>query len=196
MTVAKSQFEKNLESINILGGLYDYFSDQLKAIDLSELLRAQYVMLVSALDHYVHTRVREGLLNIFYDNSKISPNITISLKIVKLLLQEQNEDEQRRILDAEVRNILSKDSYQSSRNIENAFGLIEIKKIWSSIAPNFGKTVEEIKNTLNLVVTRRNKIAHESDINTITGNKEHIDKKTISETISFIKTLINEFDKL
>jgi len=196
MTAAKHQFEKNLESINILGGLYDYFSDQLKAIDLSELLRAQYVMLVSALDHYVHTRVREGLLDIFYDNSKISPNITISLKIVKLLLQEQNENEQRRILDAEVRDILSKDSYQSSRSIENAFGLIEIRKIWTNIAPGFGKAADDLINTLNLIVNRRNKIAHESDINSSTGNKEYIDKNIISDTVNFIKTLINEFDKL
>jgi hypothetical protein len=196
MTVAKHQFEKNLESINMLGGLYDYFSDQLKAVDLSELLRAQYVMLVSALDHYVHTRVREGLLDIFYDSTKSSPNIDIPLRIVKLLLQEQNEQEQRRILDAEVRDILSKNSYQSSRNIENAFGLIEIKKIWSSIAQGFGKPAEDIVNILNLVVTRRNKIAHESDINSTTGDKEYIDKNIVSDTVIFIKTLISEFDKL
>jgi len=196
MTAAKFQFEKNLETINVLGGLYDYFSGQLKAIDLSELLRAQYIMLVSALDHYVHTRVREGLLDIFYDNTKSSPKISISSKIVKLLLQEQDEYEQRRILDAEVRNILSKDSYQSTRSIENAFGLIEIKKIWSSIASGFGKSAEDIINTLNLIVTRRNKIAHESDINPTTGNKEYIDKNIVSDTIIFIKTLICEFDKL
>jgi hypothetical protein len=196
MTVAKHQFEKNLESINQLGVLYDYFFSQLKAFDLSELLRAQYVMLVSALDYYIHTRVREGLLDTFYDNSKTSPNINISLKIVKLLLQEQNEDEQRCILDAEVENILSKDSYQSSRNIENAFGLIKIKKIWSNIARNIGKTSDDLKNTLNLIVNRRNKIAHEADINSTTGNKEYIDKNMVSDTIHFIETLINEFDKL
>ena len=196
MTVARHHFEKNLESINILGGLYDYLSPQLKAVDLSELLRAQYVMIVSALDHYVHTRVREDLLDIFYDNTKTSPNISISLKIVKLLLQEQNKDEQRRILDAEIRNILSKDSYQSSRNIENAFGLIEIKKIWSSIAVNFGMSADDLVKTLNLIVTRRNKIAHESDINSTTGDKEYIDTNTVSETINFIKALINEFEKL
>jgi hypothetical protein len=196
MMTAKNIFDNNVKSINELGALYDYFCPQLPAIDLTELLRAQYVMIVSALDYYIHNRVREGLLNIFYDDSKDTPGINIPLRTMKILLHETNRDVQKRILDAEVKNILSKDTYQSSRNIEGALGLIEIKKIWSKIAKNANYSTDDITKRLNLIVMRRNKIAHESDINSITGDKELIDKKTVSETIDFIQMLIDEFEKL
>jgi hypothetical protein len=196
MTTAKRLFENNLSNIEVISVLYDYFLIHLPAIDLTELLRAQYVMIVSAFDYYIHNLVRENILDIFYDASKKIPNIKISLNIVNVLLQESNKDEQRRILDTEVKNILSRYSYQSSINVENAMGLIGVRKIWSKIASNLNQSSEDIKNRLNLIVNRRNKIAHESDINFITGAKECIDKAIVIDTIDFLKRLVNEIDRL
>jgi hypothetical protein len=49
---------------------------------------------------------------------------------------------------------------------------------------------------LNLIVNRRNKITHESDINFLNGTKEYIDKSIVMDTIDFLKGLVNEIDGL
>ena len=47
------QFRENIERVQALGGLHQAFGTvTTAAIDLTDLLRAQIVMLVSALDHY------------------------------------------------------------------------------------------------------------------------------------------------
>jgi hypothetical protein len=152
--------------------LYDYFIIHLPAVDLTELLRAQYVMIVSAFDFHIHNLVRESILTNFYDKPEKNPNIKISLNVVNILLQESDKDEQRRILDN------------------------EIKKIWSKISSNLNQLPEDIKKRLNLIVNRRNKIAHESDINFLSGTKEYIDKTIVIDTINFLKGLVNEIDNL
>jgi hypothetical protein len=196
MTTAKRLFKDNLASIEVIGSLYDYFIIHLPAVDLTELLRAQYVMIVSAFDYYIHNLVRENILTNFYDRPEKSPNIKISLNVVNIILQEPDRDEQKRILDNEIRNALSKYSYQSPINIENAMGLIGVKKIWSKIAPNLNQSPEDIKRRLSLIVNRRNKIAHESDINFLYGTKEYIDRTIVADIIDFLRKLVNEIDNL
>ena len=55
------QFRENIERVQSLGGLYNVLSQQATAaLDLTDLLRSQIVMVVSALDHYVHEITRVG----------------------------------------------------------------------------------------------------------------------------------------
>ena len=50
---------------------------------------------------------------------------------------------------------------------------------------------DEIKTKLNLIVRRRNQIAHESDYNPTTGVQRDINKNELNTTKSFICLLIN-----
>lgn len=58
-----------------------------------------------------------------------------------------------------------KDSFQSPRSIEFAFSIFKIDYIWSRIGSKLDRNADDIKNTLALIVKRRNKIAYESDWN-------------------------------
>ena len=50
------QFRDDIERVQTLGALYDILSQQItSALDLTDLLRSQIVMVVSALDHYIAT---------------------------------------------------------------------------------------------------------------------------------------------
>jgi hypothetical protein len=196
MTAAKTIYKKNIEDVSILTSIYDYLRPNVAAFDISELLRSEYVLCISALDRYVHHRVREGLVNAFHDITMDPGNTRISLKIVRLLLNENDLIERERILDAELQNILSRDSYQSPTSIESAFCLINVNKIWSKISPGFGKPADDIKNELALIINRRNKIAHESDVNFATGLKEYIDRPMLQDTKYFINKLVDELEYL
>ena len=60
------QFRDDIERVRTLGGLYDILSQQTtSALDLTDLLRSQIVMVVSAMDHYVHEITRVGMLEVY-----------------------------------------------------------------------------------------------------------------------------------
>jgi len=56
------QFCDDIERVQTLGALYDILSQQItSALDLTDLLRSQIVMVVSALDHYQRTNNHNNL---------------------------------------------------------------------------------------------------------------------------------------
>jgi hypothetical protein len=61
-----SQCRQNMIYVRNLGGIHAALvSLTTPAVDASDLLRAQYVLGVSALDHYVHELTRVGMISIF-----------------------------------------------------------------------------------------------------------------------------------
>jgi hypothetical protein len=66
MHEAIKNFQANIERVRALGGLYTALSNlTTSALDATDLLRAQIVMAVSALDHYIHEITRMGMLEVF-----------------------------------------------------------------------------------------------------------------------------------
>ncbi len=66
MHSAIQQFRSNIERVHALGGLYDALSRlTTPAVDSTDILRAQIVLAVSALDHYIHELTRLGMLEVF-----------------------------------------------------------------------------------------------------------------------------------
>lgn len=67
MQAAISQFRANLERVRNLGAIYKTFRIQTtEVLDLSDILRAQLVMAVSAFDQYIHEIVRLGMLEAYH----------------------------------------------------------------------------------------------------------------------------------
>src|SRR3989338_1177243 len=63
---AIQQFRSNIERVRALGGLYAALSRlTTPAVDSTDILRAQIVLAVSALDHYIHEFTRLGMIEVF-----------------------------------------------------------------------------------------------------------------------------------
>jgi len=197
MTDAKKRFDKNIDSILVLSSIYDYLKQQVTAFDLSEVLRAEYVLIVSSLDFYIHEIVRNGLLKKFdeQNNDTGLDKVAIPLDIVKVLLNTDGV-ERKQILNEIIKKILSKDSYQAPQAIEQALGIINIKKIWSELVKNTNESAADVRDKLSLIINERNKIAHESHINFLTGEKEGIDKQTVTDCLDYIKWFVDKVDYL
>jgi len=192
------QFNKNIDSINTIDGIYTYLEGQVKAIDLSEILRAEYVLIVSAFDYYIHDIVREGMLKIFDGRKNTNENydkFLISLKTLNLILSNNDENIRRQLLDTEIRKITCKYSYQAPSNVERALTLIAVKSIWTSVSLTLKMQKKDLTKKLCLIVNRRNKIAHEADIDPITNDKIPIDRQSIIDVKIFITTLVKTIDK-
>lgn len=189
-----NSFKESIESIKSLHALHKHLCSLLPAIDLSEILRAEIVLIVSAFDCFIHDIVRKGVMDIFNASRDENPkydNLCIPISTVKQMLLADNDSDRNELLEISVKKILSKDSYQSPSSIECALQLISIKKIWSSIKDEMHMSSEDITKKLGIIINRRNKIAHESDVkNHIDTTKNEIEREDIDDIINFISTLV------
>src|SRR5882672_9486708 len=66
MLNAIATYRDNIVRVRTLGGINQALGSIVTvAIDLSDLLRAQHVLAVSALDYFIHETARKGMLEIF-----------------------------------------------------------------------------------------------------------------------------------
>lgn len=195
MSNAKDSFDSNIRSICNSVSIYQYLESNAKNLDSTILLRSQFVLIVSALDTYVHSAIINKIIEVFFSQSNTELNVEVSLSLMHRM-KNVNENMQKEMLSNYLNEKFSKDSFQSPRNIEYAYSMFKIDHIWSKIGSELGRSAEDIKNTLALIVNRRNKIAHESDWNKITGKYEEIDLDMVLNCKEFIQQIVNAFDVL
>lgn len=197
MTKSYAKFEVNIASASILERIYEYLSKNTLPFEPSELLRAEFVMIVSAFDCYVHDFVREKMVAAFRSPTTLADktrDYQISVGVMMDILNETNPISQMQLFENEIKKIESKNSYQSSNSVENVLGIAGFRKIWTSI---WGKGIAESKKQqLNLIVRRRNQIAHEADMDYSTNTKNAINLIDVTEAKDFLIELSSKIDAL
>ena len=195
MSNAKDNFDSNIRSIYNSVSIYQYLENNAKNLDSTILLRSQFVLIVSALDTYVHSAVINKIIEVYFSQSNIELNVEVPLSLMHRM-KNVNETMQKEMLSNYLNEKFSKDSFQSPKSIVYAYSILGIDHIWSRLSSELGKSAEDIKNTLALIVKRRNKIAHESDWNKITGEYEEIDLGMVLNCKEFVQQIVNVFDTL
>jgi hypothetical protein len=126
------------------------------------VLRAALTMMVSTIDTTAHELIVTSIMRKM-SNNELPFDITkqtISLQCLSIT----NVSQRTAAIEADLRRQYSKETFQSSRQLETALANIGINKIWSRLAARLGKTPEQIKLELDLMVRRRNQIVHEADL--------------------------------
>ena len=190
-------FERNMDSVKTLHEIHEKFSKTYSALDLSEILRAEYVLLVSAFDCYLHDIVQSRMHEITFSHTtdEMLPTEYAKFKIpIGALKQIINAeaDVREQILHATLKKSLSEFSFESSQTVERAMSYIGVKSIWTKISKQIGITSDDIKKQLNLIIFRRNCIAHQADIASyIDESKQEIKREDVDIVISFIEKIVN-----
>ena len=168
-------------------------------LDLSDMLRAALVLAVSALDYYIHEVVRIGMLEI-HCGQRLEPpafsGFQISLGNARAGINAgQNIDSW---LEDEIRQRHSYKSFQQPNAIADAVRLICDKKLWEQVSINMGSPAKDIKQQLSLIVDRRNKIAHEADIDPSypIGDRWPIDELLVDEAVDFLEQVVESIHKI
>ncbi|MEH2085839.1 HEPN domain-containing protein [Nostoc sp.] len=101
-------------------------------------------------------------------------------------------------LEDEIRKGLSYKSFQQPEKIADAIRQISDKQLWNEVARKMSKPPEDIKQQLTLIVDRRNKIAHEADIDPTLniGNRWYIDESMVGDTVDFIEQLVESIHQI
>lgn len=95
-------------------------------------------------------------------------------------------------LESEIRERLGYQSFQQADKIAEVIRYISDKKLWDVVAIQMTKPAKDIKQQLNSIVDRRNKIAHEADIDPTfnIGSRWNIDEVLVGDAVDFIEMLV------
>lgn len=134
-------------------------------VDISDLLRWQWVQCISAFDKFIHDLVRVGMLEIFQGNRVPTPKY----KTFQIDMQTY-EDMTNNKMDASFifeRKIILKHSFmafQDPGKVADALSFIwDENDKWGKISNQMGMDNNDCKTYLKNIVIRRNQIVHEGD---------------------------------
>lgn len=193
MQSALDQFQISIRRVRDLIAVHNSVKAQSTlALDLSDILRAALVLSVSALDYYIHEVVRLGMLEIHQGLRPEPPAFSkfqISLGSTRQAMSAMSLDSW---LEDEIRQKHSYKSFQSPDKIAEAIRLISDKKLWQEAGIRVNKLAGEIKIELSIIVDRRNKIAHEADINPSLslGERWIITETDVDDVVIFIESVV------
>jgi hypothetical protein len=193
MQTALDQFRSNIVYVRNIGGLYTSIgSITTAALDLSDLLRTQLVMCVSALDHYIHEITRIGMLQALDDQR---PRTSAFLRYnvsVDSVLQTVGSVGGNAWIETEIRARHGYLSFQQPDKIADAIRLISPIDLWNSLGASLGDNPKNLKTRLRLIIERRNKIVHEADIDPTypgSGARWPITDILVNDAVNFIERL-------
>ena len=202
MRDALETFNRNMDSIKTLHAIHEQFVKIYTALDLSEILRAEYVLIVSAFDCFLHDIVQNYMHHITFeiDDTALIPNeyrkFKMPLDTLKSIL-EASDETKKQILHIALKKSLSEFSFESSKTVESAMSYIGVNKVWTKIAGLLGVGAEDIKKQLDMIIFRRNCIAHQADIANYTDeSKQLIEREDVDEVINFIERITNIINTL
>ena len=184
------QFVANVSRVRDLGALVDTLESQTtNSLDFSDILRTKLVLSISALDHYVHEVVRLEMIESFRGTrQKTQQFIDFQVSLSSALASSLGGEVW---IDNEVRVRHGYRSFQTPDNIASAIRLISGIRLWDQVAQIMGRPARDIRDTLSVIVDRRNKIAHEADMNPSPYVQRYpIDKHEVSDAVDFIEQVV------
>jgi hypothetical protein len=191
MQKALDAFHECIERVEHLAGLYKAIASlTTPAVDSSDLLRAQIVLTVSALDFYVHEVTLLGMLEV-YTGRRPPTQAFESYRVSVGAMLAGSSSGGTAWFEDEVRDRHSFLSFQQPDKIADAIRLFSDVKLWQVVAGSLGQTDSAVKATLRLIVDRRNKIAHEADLDpSYPGTRWPISEADANQCREFIKSLV------
>ena len=191
-----------------LSALHAYLAGNVSAVlHPEELLRAEWVARLSALDLYIHELVAQRMLRIFEGQILPTPayqQFKVSTETMERVRQAPSSIDASAAFDLEVRIHLARLTFQHPDNIADAVRLVSNVELWNQVAVQFGATqqtktalAKTIKTSLSLMVARRNKIAHEGDLQpTITRDPWPIAQTDVAFVAAHIEQIVRAIDRV
>jgi hypothetical protein len=186
MQTALDSFEESMRRVRDMHALHQSLVQTLtSAVDLSDMLRAEIVLAVSAFDFFIHELSRLGMLEC---HCNIRPKTDAFKKFPIPLDLAVGLTGQ--VLDAEIRVKHGYLSFQQPAKVADAVRLFSSVELWKDVATIFGVPAKRLKGDLTLLIDRRNKIAHEADLDpSYPGQRWPIDRQQVEYTFDLLERL-------
>ena len=197
MFSARNQLRENLVRVRELGGLATAIqSITTGAIDVSDIYRSQIVLAVSALDSFVHDLVLLGMIECA-KGKRPRTDAYLRFELPMSAAEAALGGSAHEIWVGEsVRQRHSWQSFQEPDRVADAIRLISPSKLWDSVGTELNEPAKDLKVRLKIIVDRRNKIAHEADLDPANpGFRWPISRTDVTDTVDFIERLADAIFK-
>lgn len=180
-----------MNRVEHVGGLYKALCGlTTPVVDTSDLLRAQVVLAVSALDYYVHEVTVLGMLEVLAGKrppTQAFEKYRVAVGSVVSALAAGGSS----WFETEIRERHSFLAFQQPDKVADAIRLFSDVKLWEAVAARMSSTDKVVKNHLRLIVDRRNKIAHEADMDpSYPGARWPIKETEVERSIRFLRSAV------
>ena len=191
MLQSHKRFLKLVQDTQNVETLYNYFEHSVVPVDISDLLRWQWVQCISAFDKFVHDVVRVGMVEIFLGNRTPTPKYnTFQIDI------QTYGDMINNIIDASLifeRKLILKHgflAFQDPSKVADALSYIwnENDK-WGKISNLMGMSKDGCTTYLRNIVIRRNQIVHEGDYTDSLSRRQDIFLQDVIDIRDYILKL-------
>ena len=189
MHSALQQFRTNLLRAHELGTLAVAVTQiTTTAIDVSDMWRAQIVLGVSALDYLIHELARIGMVEIS-KGTRLKTDMFSRFQLpLDAVERGFNGQPHETWLGETVREKHSWLSFQHPDKIADAIRLISSVKLWEEVGKELAMSAQDVKLRLELIVGRRNKIAHEADMDPANpGFRWPVSETMANDALDFIE---------
>ena len=199
-----NEFKRTIAQIRQTNDVYNYLKNVVKLNDagIDNILRSQIVNVISALDRYLHEKVRKGICDMFLGNRAITDKFksfsVSSDTVLRIWGYSSLTIIDREILINEVViQSLKTLSFQKAIKIKDALSylwdephkMVIIAKEMEVPGITDNDKQHYLTQKLDLLVERRNQIAHESDI--YFGGKRDICQDDVIDAIAFIEKFVS-----
>lgn len=191
-----------------MSDLHAYLAKNVSSVlSPDELLRAEWVGRLSALDLYIHELVAQSMLETFEGRrppTAAYSRFRVSTETLDRIRAASSRADASAAFDLEVRDQLSVITYQDPDRIADGVRLCSPVELWNEIAIKLGATpatkadeAKKLKKQLSLLVRRRNQIAHEGDLQpTVLRDPWPIAQTDLVFVRELVQTLVRTIDFL
>jgi len=201
-------FEQVCARCDLLSAIHAYLAANASgALQPDEVLRAEWVARVSALDLYVHELVAQRMVLVHAGKLAATAQFNafkIKLDTVDRIRAAPSVSDALSAFDLDVRTQLSFVTYQDPDKIAEGIRLVSSSELWNEIAIHQGATsatktarAKGIRSNLSAIVSRRNKIAHEGDLQpSIPRTPWPVSQNDLNDVRVFIERLVRSIDSV
>jgi hypothetical protein len=182
-----SRYQASILQVNDLLAIHSYLQGSPTTQISDNVLRACVTMLVSTIDTFVNELIINSIMFELKERKSVFDLKNIKIDI-DVLFEVDIEIRLRQVLKG-LRIQYAKQTFQSSRQIENGLSNVGFNKIWKKISDLICEPAEDIKKKLDLLVYRRNQIVHEGDLDHL-HNLREIERIDVDNARKFSENLI------
>jgi len=165
---------------------------------LDDLLRASFVMTLSAMDAYFHAKIIRHVVQ--HSKASVPSNRLLNEKIlVSDFMAGQKYKRTNQALRIAIERKLSYQSLQTPDKIADSLQLIGVNSFWDSIAKEMKTDPKKLKSQVTKIAKRRNQIAHEGDVSQskkARNKSRNIGHKDVTKAIELVCKVVSAAEKV
>ncbi|MGW5880295.1 hypothetical protein ACWFMI_27495 [Nocardiopsis terrae] len=170
----------------------------LAAAHPEDLYRAAWSQAVSALDHWLHEEVLEHAVALVRSEERPLPERLAKLRMPFATVEQMTDNSVGSVFAEFIAEEIRRDTYQRSKGVSEGLRLIthlNAQQIWERIAEGLGVTAAAARDRQDRVVDRRNRIAHQADLDS-DGLRTPMSAAEVEEAVTWIEDVAKRITTL